>query len=151
MNKEQLLAKADELIAQSNILNAKANELKELANKEESNVILVPDNIQITESVCELGKWIVNWTQQLYYDTEDNHWIIDWHKQSDKIKCKLTPCKYEDLQPWDIFYRDDNANPDFDDLIWYAIKLKEWYQFWDCKDCNYWDIIYNNNWKVEEL
>ncbi len=40
MNKKELLQKADELVA-------KANELKELANKEESNVILVPDNIQI--------------------------------------------------------------------------------------------------------
>lgn len=144
MNKEQLLAKADELIAQ-------ANELKELANKEYGNVILIPDNIQITKSKYEYGMGIVNWIQQLFYDTKDHHWIVEWYNEIGKIKCKLTPCKYEDLKPWDIFYRDNNNNPAFNDLIWYAVKLKEWYQFWDCKDCNYSSSIYDYNWKVEEL
>lgn len=142
MNKEQLLAKVDELIAQ-------ANELKELANK--GYVILVPNNIKITGSVREISKWIVNWTQQLYYDTEDDHWVVEWHKLTDKIKCKLTPCKYEDLESWDIFYRDDNLIPKFNDLIWYAVKLKEWYQFWNKKDCNYWYLMFNYYWKLEEL
>lgn len=144
MNKEQLLQKADELIA-------KANELKELANKEESNDILVPDNIQIAESVWEFGKGIVNWTQQLYYDTEDNIWMIELCKNNKTIQCKLTPCKYEDLKPWDVFYRYDNSTPNFDDLILYAIKLKEWYQYWVGKNCNYSSSIYNYIWKVEQV
>ena len=141
MNKEQLLQKADELIA-------KANELKELANKEESNVILIPDNIKITESLWKFSKWILNWTQQLYYYTEYNYWKVDWHKYTDKIKCKLIPCKYEDLKPWDIFYRDSSNTPTFDDLVWYALKLKEWYQYWSNKNLEYSDSIFKYNWKV---
>lgn len=142
MNKEQLLKKADELIA-------KANELKELAKG--NNYILVPDNIQITESVWVLSKWIVNWTQQLYYDDEYNNWIVESYYDSETIKCKLTPCKYEDLKPWDIFYRDWSSTPNFDDLIWYAVKLKEWYQFWSSESCKYDDIEYNYIWKVEQI
>lgn len=122
-----------------------------LTPKNNTNDIIVPNNIQITESVWVLSKWIVNWKQQLYYDTEDNCWIVGSYDQKDKIKCKLTPCKHEDLKPWDIFYRDWSSTPNFDDIIWYSIKLEEWYQFWDYKDCNYWDNIYKYNWKVEEI
>ncbi len=143
MNKEKLLAKADELIE-------KANELKELANKEDSNVILVPDNIKITKWNPGNWMWIINWEQELCYKYKWI-WIVTSTWFSDIIKCKLTPCKYEDLEPWDIFYRDSSNFPDFDDLIWYAIKLEEWYQLWYNKDCNYWDTIYNYHWKVEQL
>lgn len=122
-----------------------------LTPKNNTNDIIVPNNIQITESVWVLSKWIVNWTQQLYYDDEYNNWIVESYYDSETIKCKLTPCNYEDLKPWDIFYRNWNSTPNFDDIIWYTIKLEEWYQFWDYKDCNYWDNIYKYNWKVEEI
>lgn len=145
MNKEKLLAKADELIAQSNILNAKANELKELANKQE-NIIYVPDNIKIS-------KWpsIHNWNHRLYYALWFDSWLVCSWSWDICNQYKLTPCKYEDLKPWDVFYRYDNINPNFDNIIWYAIKLKEWYQFWSGKDCNYSSLIYNYNWKVKQI
>ena len=139
MNKEQLLAKADELIA-------KANELKELAKL--TNDILVPDNIKISKCI---SIWIHNWNHKLYYASWFWSWVA-WSWVWDKnIKCKLTPCKYEDLKPWDLFYRDNSSTPEFDDLIWYAVKLKEWYQFWSNKSCKYDDIEYDYIWKVEEL
>lgn len=145
MNKEQLLAEVDELIAHANILNAKANELKELANKEDSNIILVPDNIKIS-------KWpsIHNWKHKLYYALWFWSWVV-WSWVWDiSTQYKLIPCKYEDLKEWDIFYRDSDSTPInyFKDLVWYWIKLKEWYQYWNDKDCKFWEIVFTYNWKV---
>ena len=136
MNKEQLLAKADELIA-------KANELKELANKEESNLILVPSNIKISMWLS-----INNWNHKLYYVAWFWSWVVWSNNWCENIECKLITCKYEDLKQWDIFYRDNSNTPTFDDLVWYAIKLKEWYQYWSNKDLEYSDSIFKYNWKV---
>ena len=91
---------------------------------------------------------INNWNHKLYYAAWFWNWVVcsnDWAKN---IECKLIPCKYEDLQPWDIFYRDSSDTPGFDDLVWYSIKLKEWYQYWNTFDCRYWDTIFKYNWKV---
>ena len=134
MNKEQLLAKADELIA-------KANELKELANK--VNILLVPSNIKISMWLS-----IHNWNHKLYYAAWFWNWVVcsnDWCKN---IKCKLVHCKYEDLKAWDIFYRDNNYTPKFDDLVGYSIKLKKWYQYWHDSDCKYSAVMFEHNWKV---
>ena len=134
MNKEKLLAKADELIAM-------ANELKELANK--VNILLVPSNIKISMWLS-----INNWNHKLYYAALFWSWVVWNNSWCENIECKLIPCKYEDLNPWDIFYRDSSNTPTFDDLVWYAVKLKEWYQYWNTFDCRYSDTIFANNWKV---
>ena len=136
MNKEQLLAKVDELIA-------KANELKELANKEESNLILVPSNIKISMWLS-----INNWNRKLYYVAWFWSWVVWSNNWCENIECKLIPCNYEDLKQWDIFYRDNSNTPTFDDLVWYAIKLTEWYQYWSNKDLEYCNSIFKYNWKV---
>lgn len=133
MNKEQLLQKADELIA-------KANELKELAAKE--NILPVPSNIIIS-------MWSIhNWNHRLYYASWFWDWVVWNNNWCENIKCKLIPCKYEDLKQWDIFYRDSSNTPTFDDLVWYALKLKEWYRYWSKKNLEYSDSIFKYNWKV---
>jgi len=144
MNKTELLNKADELIA-------KANELKELAKKED-DIILVPDKIKITQSIMWYSMWIVNQDKELLYNYLYENWAVSsWFDTDQLIKCKLTPCKYEDLKPWDVFYRSDTKNPDFNDLFFYAIKLNRWsYQYWDYQDCRNSDKTWSYYWKVEE-
>ena len=144
MNKTELLNKADELIK-------KANELKELAN--EQDCILVPDNIKITKSIHWFSMWITNWDQELYYSHRYKNWVINASfDEKEIIKCKLTPCEYEDLKPWDLFYFDDDKHSDFKDLLWYAIKLNDWsYQSWDGKDCRNADFVWEYYWKVEAI
>ena len=149
MNKEQLLQKADELIAHANILNSKANELKELANKEDSNIILVPNNIQLSIAWSAIA--IHNWRHRLYYASWFWSWVIWSNLWNKLIKSKLIKCKWEDIKVGDLFYRDETSNPKFYDLIWYGIKLKDWYQFWDIQDCNQSDSEYKNYWKVVQI
>ena len=140
MNNKELLEKADELIK-------KANELKELATKKEE-VILVPDEIKISKLNWKLA--IHNWNQKLWYDNIFWHWIVVnsiWKV----IKCKLTPCKYEDLKPWDVFYRDDYIRR-FNILALYAIKLKDWsFQFWGEWDCRNQKNTREYYWRVEPI
>lgn len=117
-----------------------------LTPKNNTNDILVPYNIKIS-------KWpsIHNWEHKLYYASWFWSWVV-WSWVWDICtQYKLTPCKYKDLKPWDLFFINDYNNPDFWDLNWYAIKLKEWYQHWDDLDCvnNY--ITRRFYWKVEEL
>ena len=139
MNKKELLQKADELIA-------KANELKELAN--EQDYILVPDEIKISYMHWYLS--IHNWNQKLYYNKTYWNWCVLNAILDETIKCKLTPCEYEDLKPWDLFYRSEDE--DFKDLIWYAIKLNDWtYQYWDGQDCRNRAITWEYYWKVEAI
>ena len=141
MNKKELINKADELIK-------KANELKELAN--EQDIILVPDKIKITKSIYWYSKWIQNWNKVLFYNYRHWDWVVNLAECFETIKCKLTPCEYEDLEAWDLFYFDDNKHSDFKDLLWYAIKLNDWsYQGWDGKDCINRDITWGYYWKVE--
>ena len=146
MNKTELLNKADELIK-------KANELKELAN--EQDYILVPDNIKITKPVFWFWMWIINWEQELFYNKYYKNWLvrgIDSRDNDRIIKCKLTPCEYEDLEPWDVFYRTNIKGDDFEDLHQYAIKLNDWScqrRSWnDCENSNFpWEYY----WKVEAI
>ena len=151
MNKTELLDKADELIKKSDELIAKANELKEFANKEE--IILVPDKIKITESMMWYSMWIINWDQELYYSYRCKDWVVNAPFDEEAIiKCKLVPCKYEDLKPWDLFYRSNLKDSDFGHLYQYALKLDDWsYQFWVGKGCcniaTHWDYY----WKVQEI
>ena len=142
MNKTELLNKADELIK-------KANELKKLANNQD--IILVPDEIKITKSIMWYSMWIVNQNKELLYNYLYQNWAVSSSFDTDQlIKCKLTPCKYEDLQPWDLFYRSEDE--DFKDLIWYAIKLNDWtYQYWDDQDCRNRAITWEYYWKVEAI
>ena len=143
MNKKELLQKADELIK-------KANEFKELANQEE-NISLVPDEIKITKSIMWYSMWIVNKNKELIYNYLYQNWAVSSSFDTDQlIKCKLTPCSYQDLKPWDLFYFDDDKHSDFKDLLWYAIKLNDWsYQSWDGKDCRNNNHAWNHYWKVE--
>ena len=148
MNKKELLQKADELIKE-------ANKLKELANQEE-NISLVPDEIKITKSIHWYSMWIINWNHELHYNYHDNHnqnWVVASSFDTDHlIKCKLTPYKYEDLNPWDLFYRSDEEDEDFKNLIRYAIKLNDWtYQFWLGKDCINLNYDWSHYWKVEAI
>ena len=145
MNKTELLNKADELIR-------KANQLKELANKKD-DIILVPDEIKITKSVYWYSKWIQNWNKELLYNYHDQDWVVVLSFSTDYlIKCKLTPCSYQDLKPWDLFYRGDEDEEDFKDLLWYAIKLNDWtYQYWDGKDCVNRNFVWEYHWKVEAI
>ena len=143
MNKKELLQKADELIK-------KANELKGLANQEEE-IILVPDEIKITKSTYWYSKAIINKNHELYYNYHNENWAVSSdYEAKNLIKCKLTPCKYEYLKPWDLFYFDDNKKSDLKDLFWYAIKLNDWtYQGWDGKDCRNSNHPWEYYWKVE--
>ena len=146
MNKQELLNKADELIA-------KANELKELANKED-DIILVPDKIKITQSIMWYSMWIVNQNKELLYNYLYQDWgVSSWFDTDQLIKCKLTPCKYEDLKPWDLFYRSDEEDEDFGSPHnWYAIKLNDWsYQFWEGNNCINGSTNWNYYWKVEPI
>ena len=149
MNKTELLKKADELIKKSDELIAKANELKEFANKEE--IILVPDEIKINKPIMWYSMWILNKDLELLYNYRHQKWAAIPSFDTDHlIKCKLTPCKYGDLEPWDVFYRSDTKNPDFNDLFFYAIKLDDWsYQYWEYKDCRNSDKTWSHYWKVE--
>ena len=143
MNKKELLQKADELIA-------KANELKELANQEE---ILVPDEIKITLSIHWYSMWIINWDQELYYSYRCKNWVVNAPFDEEAIiKCKLTPCKYEDLKAWDLFYRSNLKDSDFGHLYQYALKLDDWsYQYWDDQHCRHGNGTYRHYWKVEAI
>ena len=143
MNKTELLNKADELIA-------KANELKELANKED-DIILVPDNIKITQSMRWYSMWLENQNKELLYNYLYQDWgISSWFDTDQLIKCKLTPCKYEDLEPWDLFYRSNLKDSDFGHLYQYALKLDDWsYQYWDDQHCRNGNGTYRHYWKVE--
>ena len=147
MNKKEMMEKADELIK-------KANELKELANGQD--YILVPDQINITKSMEWFWMWIINWNHELYFFYKNKTWAVNtWINQlkgEDILKWKLTPCKYEDLDPWDLLYRWDNDNPVFDSLRQYWIKLSDWsYQFWGNKHCLNGDETWQYYWKVEPI
>ena len=142
MNKKELLNKADELIN-------KANELKELAN--EQNYILVPDEIEISVAY---GKYLAihNWNQKLYYAPWLWNWCVMSSEGDKSIKCKLTPCEYEDLEPWDLFYRSSNNDPDYKNINQYAIKLEDWsYQYCYDKDCLNRSGRWQYYWKVEPI
>ena len=144
MNKKELLQKADEVIK-------KANELKKLAN--DQDIILVPDEIKIAKSIFWCSMAIINKNHELYYNYHNKSWaVISDYETKNLIKCKLTPCKYEDLKPWDLFYFDNDKHSDFKDLLWYAIKLNDWsYQSWDGKDCRNNNHAWKNYWKVEAI
>ena len=84
--------------------------------------ILVPDCIKIEkECWCWDRLWIkFNESKQvLFYNTD--HWgmynvVSAWrptNKLYGEIKCKLIPCKREDLKPWDTAYATNNENDDF--------------------------------------
>ena len=143
MNKTELLNKADEL---EKVLQT----LRSLINKEEE-IILVPNEIKISKEWYKLA--IHNWKHKLYYETMSWTWLVlDWMLHT-YIQCKLTPCEYKDLKPWDVFYRSDNENTGFKDLAWYAIKLNNWtYQYWGNKNCvNSNNNIWKHYWKVEPI
>ena len=143
MNKKELLQKADELIKE-------ANELKELANQEE---ILVPDNIKIIKYPPEFGiwLWIINWEKAIHYDYDKKDWCV-YFNTGTPVKCKLTPCKYEDLEAWDLFYRSDEEDEDFGSPHKYAIKINDWsYQFWEGNNCINGSTNWNYYWKVEPI
>ena len=141
MNKKELLQKADELIK-------KANKLKELAN--EQDYILVPDKIKISYEYWKLA--IHNWNQKLYYNKTYWDWCVSNAIWDETIKCKLTPCKYGDLEPWDVFYKSDYKKPNFKDLLFYSIKLNDnGYQYWAGKDCVNNGQPWNYYWKVEPI
>ena len=143
MNKTDLLIKADELIVT-------ANELKELAGKEEEEIILVPDNIKISYEHWKLA--LHNWNQKLYYNNTYWNWCVSNAIWDMLIESKLSPCKYEDLEAWDVFYRSNEEDEDFKDLISYAIKINDWsYQFWDGKDCRNRAVTWDHYWKVEPI
>ena len=143
MNKKELLQKADELIK-------KADELIELANQEE---ILVPDEIKITLSIHWYSMWIINWDQELYYSYRCKDWVVNApFDEEEIIKCKLTPCEYEDLEAWDVFYRSDEEDEDFGSPHKYAIKLDDWsYQYWEGDNCINGSTNWNYYWKVEPI
>ena len=148
MNKTELLNKADELIK-------KANKLKELANQEE-NISLVPDEIKITKSIHWYSMWIINWNHELHYNYHNYHdqnWCVGSSFDTDHlIKCKLTPCKYEDLEAWDVFFRSQLEEPHLQSLFLYAIKINNWnYQFWDGTDSRNSATPWEYYWKVEAL
>ena len=145
MNKTELLTKADELIA-------KANELKDLANKEE-DIILVPDEIKITKPGFSHSMWITNWNQELYYSHRDKNWAVSSSfNEEEIIKCKLTPCEYEDLKTGDVFYKTDFNSNYFGSLFNYAIKLNnDSYQYWQWKDCVNDNSEWKHYWKVEPI
>ena len=143
MNKTELLNKADELIK-------KADELIELANQEE---ILVPDNIKITESMMWYSMWLLNQNIELIYNYRFQKWAAIPSFETDQlIECKLTPCKYEDLKPWDLFYRGDEEDEDFGSPHRYAIKINDWsYQFWEGNNCINGSADWNYYWKIEPI
>ena len=142
MNKTELLNKADELIK-------KANELKELAGKEE-NLILVPDKIKISYEHWKLA--IHNWNQKLYYNKTYWDWCVSNAIWDRPIECKLTPCEYEDLEPWDLFFRSLLEEPCFQSLFNYAIKINNWnYQHWNNEDCINRALTWDYYWKVEAI
>ena len=126
-----------------------ANQLKDCVDYEN---ILVPDEIKIVQSMYWYSYWIQNWNKLLYYYYPSKDWIvIPWDNQ-ESIKCKLTPCKYEDLKPWDVFYRSNFDDCDFKDLHLYWKKLNDWsYQFWNNKTCMNNDKDWNHYWKVEAI
>ena len=145
MTKKELLQKADELIA-------KANELKELANNQD--YILVPDKIKITKSIMWDSMWIENQNKELRYNYLYQNWAVScWFYRDHLIKCKLTPYKYEDLNPWDLFYRSDDIGTHFECFEWYAIKLNDnSYQHWNNGSCmNNNTTDWNHYWKVEAI
>ena len=143
MNKTDLLIKADELIVT-------ANELKELAGKEEEEIILVPDNIKISYEHWKLE--LHNWNQKLYYNNTYWNWLVSNAIWDMPIKCKLTPCKYEDLEAWDVFYRSDEEDEDFESPNRYAIKINDWsYQYWEENNCVNGYHTWNHYWKVQAI
>ena len=105
--------------------------------------ILVPDNIKIIKS--DYSMWILNWNQELFYNF--NTWNVYNHDDINNIrpiKCKLVPTTYEDLKPWDVFYRSDSNLEYINKLYHYNIKLEDWsYQSWYNKDC----INGNDTWE----
>ena len=147
MNKTELLNKADELIK-------KANELKELAN--DQDYTLVPDEIKITkmDEGFSKGMWIINFDKELCYNTFYQDWnVLIWNRRwKALIRWKLTPCGYEDLEPWDVFYRSDEEDEDFGSPHKYAIKLDDWsYQYWEGDNCINGSTNWNYYWKVEPI
>ena len=142
MNKKELLNKADELIK-------KADEIKKLANQEE---ILVPDEIKISYEHWYLS--IHNWNQKLYYNKTYWDWCVSNAIWDETIKCKLTPCEYEELENWDLFFRSllEETKPYSQCLFYYAIKINNWnYQYWDGQDCRNSGVPWKYYWKVEPL
>lgn len=121
----------------------------EVSDKEE-DIILVPDNIKLSKAWWAIA--INNWRHNLYYAYWFWSWVV-WNNDWDElIKCKLVPCKLEDIKIGDVFYMNDESNYSFDILHWYAIKLDDdKYKYWISNDCVEWSVKFNYYWKVVQL
>jgi len=114
----------------------KIEELKKEVETLDKEEILVPDCIKFVDFYDWF--WIVNWKSLLRYSNTYNIWRIiesEWRKL---IKPKLIKCRYEDLIPWEFFFDWEELDEDYlENLRYYNLKLEEWYQYWNWKDCRY--------------
>lgn len=121
----------------------------------EEKPILVPENIKIERWCIGIGGdklWIKfnEWKQSLCY----SHWIYKVHEALDNtIQCKLTPCKREDLKPWDTAYCSNLEEQIFNDIDMYCkiLNQKECVFVMDNTGIELADFDYDYRYKVEPL
>ena len=116
LTKEEALAKIKEL---------------EAFIKQEDEVILVPDCIEITKSGWKYSMWIWNWKQELFYNKDTSTFWIIAEPASDIIKCKLVKVEAKDKEIGKIYYRSDDWLNNIENIVGYSIYLwDDKYVYW---------------------
>jgi len=91
---------------------------KELAVEEYD----VPENIEFEATDNDMVGLKFDGDRSLWFYT---NWNVSVCYTINKVKCKLVPCKREDLKPGDWAFRCDNKEPDFSEKSLYCLIIDD--------------------------
>lgn len=105
------------------------------SNEEPVEELLIPDKIKFSlAKPWYWGMWLWFWDKhELYYDIQLGMWIVT-DRYNKKARCKLVPCKLEDIEVGEWVYRKQFP---IDDISSYFLR-ESWY-----------DYVYVEKWQIK--